>query len=190
MDCQTLIVEIANAFLAVPNSYENITSLIDATIDDYVGQNDIETNQKIVIEYGGGVYEAIQLYEFHLGNACDLHKSTKSKFYQQLAYVSLFVKLYPQIKSIVDAETSTFVSEITMSDMDDDDNADNIFLNEDLLSEDEDDICVNYEFSSDDEDTLFSWKNTNSDIAAMLNETIKSYKKHKAAEEDDLYSDN
>jgi hypothetical protein len=177
MDCQTLIVEIANAFLAVPNSYENITDLIDATIDDYVGQNDIETNQKIVMEYSGGVYEAIQLFEFHLGNACDLHKGTKSKFYQQLAYVSLFVKLYPQIKAIVDAPLSSSSSDISMAEVSD--------------YADDDNMSPYYELSSDNEDRKFSWNDTNGDIADMLHETIKSYKRHKAASGcDDLYSGN
>jgi hypothetical protein len=102
MDCQNFISEVANEFLAFPNYYEDISDLLDVTIDDYVSNNNIETNKKIVMEFAGDVYEAIQLYEFHLGNVCDLHKCTKSKFYEQLAYVSLFVKLYPQIQSIID----------------------------------------------------------------------------------------
>jgi hypothetical protein len=173
MDCPNFIIEIANEFLAFPSYYEDITDLLDATIDDYVGHNDIETNQKIVMEYAGGVYEAIQLYEFHLGNACDLHKGTKSKFYQQLAYVSLFVKLYPQIKAIVDVQSSSLTSDISMTEISD--------------YVDEDNMSPYYELSSsDNEDCKFSWNDTNGDIEDMLHETIKSYKRHRT--NDDLYS--
>jgi hypothetical protein len=107
MDYLNFIYEIVNEFLSFPNYYQDIADLLDATIDDYVGHNDIEENKKIVMTFTEDVYDAIRLYEFHLGNACDLHKGTKSKFYQQLAYVSLFVKLYPQIKSIVDTSSSS-----------------------------------------------------------------------------------
>lgn len=111
MDCQSFIKEIIHEYLAFPNYYDDMASLLDATIDDYVGHNDIETNKKIVTEFAGDVYDAIQLYEFHLGNACDLHKGTKSKFYQQLAYVSMFAKIYPQIQSIIDDISVTELSD-------------------------------------------------------------------------------
>lgn len=177
MDCPNFIIEIANEFLAFPNYYEDIADLLDATIDDYVGHNDIEANQKIVTEYAGDVYEAIRLYEFHLGNACDLHKGTKSKFYQQLAYVSLFVKLYPQIKAIVDAPSSSSASDISMTEVSD--------------YVDEDNMSPYYDLSSDNEDRKFSWNDVNSDIADMLHQTIKSYKRHRSASGyDDLYSGN
>jgi hypothetical protein len=114
MDCQNFIIEVANEFLSFPECYEDISDLLDATIDDYVGHNDIKTNQKIVEEYAGGVYEAIRLYEFHLGNAGELHKGTKSKFYQQLAYVSLFVRFYPEINNII--KTKEELSDIEKAD--------------------------------------------------------------------------
>jgi hypothetical protein len=106
MDYENFIIEVVNEFLAFPDCYEDISDLLNVTIDDYVGHNDIETNEKIVQEFAGGVYEAIQLYEMHLGKPKHLHKGTKQHFYQELAFISLFMKLYPQVKSMVNISTT------------------------------------------------------------------------------------
>jgi len=129
MDCEKLTIEIVNEFLSFPEYYKDVYHLLDAYLDDYVGHNDIKTNQQIVEEYAGGVYEAIRLWEFHLGNGEELHKGTKSKFYQQLAYVSLFVKLYPEIKDII--QTKQKLSGI--SNDDDDNNFDLNDVNDDIV---------------------------------------------------------
>jgi hypothetical protein len=113
MDCQNFINEVANEFLAYPNCYDDLSDLLNVTIDDYVGHNDIKTNEKIVMEIAGGVYEAIKLYEIHLGNPKYLHKGSKQQFYKELAFVSLFISIYPQVKSIVDVHSSSSLSEIS-----------------------------------------------------------------------------
>jgi len=140
MDCENFIIEVVNEFLSFPDCYEDISDLFDVTVDDYVGHNDIETNEKIVQEFAGGVYEAIQLYEMHLGKPKHLHKGSKQHFYQELAFVSLFVKLYPRLKSIVNAQLSS--SNISMTEISEDE--EDAFDLNDVNHDIDDMICETY----------------------------------------------
>ena len=107
MDVQDFIVDIVNEYLANNYYYNSIVDLFDVTLDDYVTNNSIEVNKKIIDTYATDVFNALNLYEKYLGSAEDLHRSTREYFYQQLAYVTLFVEIYPQIIKSVNSPTSS-----------------------------------------------------------------------------------
>jgi hypothetical protein len=107
MDVQAFIVDIVNEYLANNYYYDSIVDLFDVTLDDYVTNNSIEVNKKIIDTYATDVFNALNLYEKYLGSTEDLHRSTREYFYQQLAYVTLFVEIYPQIIKSVNSPTSS-----------------------------------------------------------------------------------
>lgn len=107
MDVQAFIVEIVNEYLANNYYYDSIVDLFDVTLDDYVSNNSIDVNKSIIDTYATDVFNALNLYEKYLGSTEDLHKSTREYFYQQLAYVALFVEIYPQIIKSVHSPSSS-----------------------------------------------------------------------------------
>ena len=107
MDVQAFIVEIVNEYLANNYYYDSIVDLFDVTLDDYVTNNSIEVNKKIIDTYATDVFNALNLYEKYFGSVEDLHRSTREYFYQQLAYVTLFVEIYPQIVKSVQSPPSS-----------------------------------------------------------------------------------
>jgi hypothetical protein len=104
MDVQAFIVEVVNEYLSYNYYYDNIVDLLDATLDDYVTNNTVDDNKKIIETYATDVFNALNLYNKYLGDTEALHNSTRDYFYQQLAYVSLFVKIYPQISQTCECE--------------------------------------------------------------------------------------
>jgi hypothetical protein len=68
-------------------------------IDNEVSYNSIGNNIMIINEYAGDVFEAIQLYQDQFGEF-DITQS-KSQFYAQLAFISVFEKFYGMIEDLV-----------------------------------------------------------------------------------------
>jgi len=114
MDSTSFIAEFVEEYISNRNLYDDLGDLLDATIDDYVSNNTVNENKTIVAEYAGDVFDAIKLYEFHLGTADELHTSTKDYFYQQLAYVSLFVNLFPRVNKIVKEKLESIAEQDSM----------------------------------------------------------------------------
>jgi hypothetical protein len=101
MNTQKFVSDFIAEFTSHPECYEDVVDLLDCTIDDIVSNNTIEENKKIIFEYSGGVSVAMTLHEEYLGPMDELYSNVEL-MYQRLAFVSLFVKLYP----IVDAAIS------------------------------------------------------------------------------------
>jgi hypothetical protein len=121
MDVQEFIVELVNEYLTFSYYYDNIVDLLDVTLDDYVTNNSIEFNKKIIDTYATDVFNAMNLYDKYLGSLEDLHKSTREYFYQQLAFVTLFVEIYPQIiKSVQSSPTSECGLKFSFEEVNDD----------------------------------------------------------------------
>lgn len=76
------------------DSYVDIIELLDTTLDDYVYNNNIFLNKQIVIDNCNNIENAIYLYIKHLGN---LEYKSLEYLYERLAFVILFIKLYPKI---------------------------------------------------------------------------------------------
>jgi hypothetical protein len=76
------------------DSYADIIELLDTTLDDYVYNNSIFLNKQIVIDNCNNIENAIYLYIKHLGN---LEYKSLEYLYERLAFVILFIKLYPKI---------------------------------------------------------------------------------------------
>jgi hypothetical protein len=101
MNTQKFVSDFIAEFTSHPECYEDVVDLLDCTLDDIVSYNTIEENKKIIFEYSGGVSVAMTLHEQYLGSMDELYSNVEL-MYQRLAFVSLFVKLYP----IVDAAIS------------------------------------------------------------------------------------
>jgi hypothetical protein len=97
MNSQTFVSDFIEEFTSHPECYDDVVDLLDATLDDIVSNNTIEENKQIIVDYSGDVFIAINLYKEHLGNVEELY-SDMNIFYQQLAFISLFVKFYPIIE--------------------------------------------------------------------------------------------
>jgi hypothetical protein len=76
------------------DSYADIIELLDTILDDYVYNNSIFLNKQIVIDNCNNIENAIYLYIKHLGN---LEYKSLEHLYERLAFVILFIKLYPKI---------------------------------------------------------------------------------------------
>lgn len=98
MNAQMFVSDFITEFTSHPECYDDVVDLLDCTLNDIVSLNSIDENRKIIFDYSGGVSVAMKLYENYLGEIDDLYSDVEV-MYQQLAFVSLFVKLYP----IVDA---------------------------------------------------------------------------------------
>lgn len=97
MNAQMFVSDFVAEFTSHPECYDDVADLLDCTLDDIVSNNSINENKQIISDYSGDVFIAINLYKEHLGNIEELY-SDMTVFYQQLAFVSLFVKLYPIIE--------------------------------------------------------------------------------------------
>ena len=111
MNAQMFVSDFIAEFTSHPECYDDVADLLDVTLDDIVSNNSINENKQIISDYSGDVFIAINLYKEHLGNIEELY-SDMTVFYQQLAFVSLFVKLYP----IIDAKLSENCSFATFAD--------------------------------------------------------------------------
>jgi hypothetical protein len=92
MNNETFIIDLINEYNN--NKYDKIEDLLDITLEEYVLNNTIDINKKIINIYVGDIYDAINIYNVYLGN---INNKSKEYFYQQLAYISLFINLYPII---------------------------------------------------------------------------------------------
>ena len=92
--------------------YTNIADLLEFTLNELVSTNSIEVNKKIISDFSGDIFNAINLYREHLGEVEHLY-SSMDVFYQQLAFISLFIKFYPEIESALSHFNETvFINEI------------------------------------------------------------------------------
>ena len=92
--------------------YTNIADLLEFTLNEFVSTNSIEVNKKIISDFSGDIFNAINLYREHLGEVEHLY-SSMDVFYQQLAFISLFIKFYPEIESALSHFNETvFINEI------------------------------------------------------------------------------
>jgi hypothetical protein len=105
MNAQKFVYDFIAEFTSYPKCYDDVADLLDCTLDDIVSNNTIEENKKIIFEYSGGVSVAMTLYETYLGPIDDLYANVEV-MYQQLAFVSLFVKLFPIIDELLSKHTS------------------------------------------------------------------------------------
>ena len=105
MNAQMFVNDFIAEFTSHPECYTDVVDLLDCTLNDIVSNNTIEENKKIIFEYSGGVSVAMTLYETYLGPIDDLYANVEV-MYQQLAFVSLFVKLYPIIDELLSKHTS------------------------------------------------------------------------------------
>ena len=116
MNPELFVADFINEFTSYPECYDDVVDLLDATLDDIVSNNTIEENKIIITDYAGDIFVAINLYNQHLGNVAELY-SDMSVFYEQLAYISLFVKLYPMIETEIETGKSvnfqSFVKDFT-----------------------------------------------------------------------------
>ena len=118
MDTEAFITEVVNEYLTYRYYYDNIIDLLDVTLDDYVSNNKIEDNKKIIDVYAGDVFNSIKMYEKYFGSINEIHSKTSDYFYQQLAYIALFVKIYPEITNNLPS-SSTISSEEESFSLDD-----------------------------------------------------------------------
>ena len=81
MDSEAFIADFVHEYLSNRNCYDDISDLLDVTIDDFVNYNSFNENKKIVSDYAGDVFDAIKLYELHLGTVDDRYRSSTDKFY-------------------------------------------------------------------------------------------------------------
>ena len=114
MNPELFVADFINEFTSYPECYDDVVDLLDATLDDIVSNNTIEENKIIITDYAGDIFVAINLYNQHLGNVAELY-SDMSVFYEQLAYISLFVKLYPMIETetVKSVNFQSFVKDFT-----------------------------------------------------------------------------
>jgi hypothetical protein len=100
MDCPNFIFEVVTEYLSKPNNngYMWARNILDDKIDNYVSHNDIKTNQKIVVEIGGGVAKTRMLYEYHYGNADNM---PEVELYKHLAHMTLLYRMYSPIMNLI-----------------------------------------------------------------------------------------
>lgn len=96
MNANTFVADFIFEFTSHPECYDDIVDLLDVTLYDIVSNNTIDENKTIIANYTGDVFTAINLYNTHIGDVANLY-SDMHIFYEQLAFISLFIKLFPLI---------------------------------------------------------------------------------------------
>ena len=89
------------------NSYDEITDILDSTINEYVLTNTYESNKEIIIKYYGNIESAIIIYNSVIGI---LQYSTIEYIYSQLAFLSIFINIYPKIIESIISTILVFIS--------------------------------------------------------------------------------
>lgn len=97
MNFASFVSDFIKDFAPKVDSETTIIDLLDYFLDNFVSNNSTEYNKKIIDDFAGDVFNAINLYRTHLGEIEHLY-SNMSVFYQQLAFISLFVKFYPEVE--------------------------------------------------------------------------------------------
>jgi hypothetical protein len=93
MKLEIFVSDFLNEYISYREYYDDMTDLLDATIDNVVSTNTIEENKIIINDYCGDIFDAISLHNKYFPD--DDINSTKDLFYERLAFISLFVKIYP-----------------------------------------------------------------------------------------------
>lgn len=123
MKMEQFVNEFLNEYISYRECYDDFTDLLDATIDNLVSFNTIEENKEIIESYCGDVYDAMMLHKKYFPDE-DITK-TKDLYYERLAFVSMFVKVYPIIDSHInsyDWDEKLFIKEFSKECDDKDDN--------------------------------------------------------------------
>lgn len=95
MKIDMFIRDFLTEYISYREYYDDVVDLLDATIDTLVSSNTIEENKIIINDYCGDIYDAIILHNQYFPGE-DINKS-KELFHERLAFIAMFVKIYPQI---------------------------------------------------------------------------------------------
>lgn len=115
MQIKTFIDEFLNEYISHRDCYDDITDLLDATIDNLVSLNTIDENKSIINDCCGDIFDAISLHNQYFPE--DDINSEKSYFYERLAFVSMFVKIFPIIRHSINCfewNEKLFIREFSM----------------------------------------------------------------------------
>lgn len=115
MKMDQFVEEFLNEYITHRDCYDNMIDLLDVTIDNLVSFNSIEENKEIINIYCGDVYDAMMLHKKHFPEE-DI-TGTKELYYERLAFISMFVKVYPIIDSHInkyDWDEKLFIKEFSM----------------------------------------------------------------------------
>lgn len=116
------VYDFLNEYITYQDCYDDMIDLLDATIDNLVSLNSVEENKKIIEIYCGDVYDAMMLHKEHFPD--ENITGTKELYYERLAFVSMFVKIYPVVNSHInryDWDEKLFIKEFSMMCNDEDD---------------------------------------------------------------------
>lgn len=97
MNLDQFVDEFLNEYISNRDCYSDYIDLLDATVDTVVSLNSIEENKEIIKICCGDDYDAMMLHKEHFPDI-DIMQS-KTIYYERLAFVSLFIKVYPIIDS-------------------------------------------------------------------------------------------
>lgn len=115
MKIDVFVNDFLNEYISYRDCYDDMTDLLDATIDNVVSSNSIEENKQIIIDYCGDIFDALSLHNQYFPD--DDINSTKDLFYERLAFISMFVKLFPIINDYVNSykwNEKLFVKEFSL----------------------------------------------------------------------------
>jgi hypothetical protein len=101
MKIDAFVSDFLNEYISYREYYDDITDLLDATIDNLVSSNTIEENKTVINDCCGDIFDAISLHKKYFPD--DDIGSTKELFYERLAFISMFVKLFPIITDYVNS---------------------------------------------------------------------------------------
>lgn len=95
MKLDVFVNDFLNEYISYRECYDDIPDLLDATIDTVVSSNTIEENKQIISDYCGDIFDALSLHSQYFPD--DDINSSKELFYERLAFISMFVRLFPII---------------------------------------------------------------------------------------------
>jgi len=75
MNAYTFIAAFINEFASSNNYYSDIAELLDIFLEEFVSNNSIEVNKKLICDISGDIFNAINLYRTHIGEIDHLRKS-------------------------------------------------------------------------------------------------------------------
>jgi hypothetical protein len=115
MKIEIFVSDFLNEYISYREYYDDMTDLLDATIDNLVSSNTIEENKIIINDYCGDIFDAISLHSQYFPD--ENINSTKDLFYERLSFISMFVKLFPIISDYVNSynwNEKLFIKEFTL----------------------------------------------------------------------------
>ncbi len=115
MKLEIFVNDFLTEYISYRECYDDMTDLLDATIDNVVSSNSIEENKQIIIDYCGDIFDAISLHKKYFPD--DDINSSKALFYERLAFISMFVRLFPIIRDNVNSykwNEKLFVKEFSL----------------------------------------------------------------------------